>query len=205
MTPTAELRTVRAVLAYAEQLRNRAQRERDLDPYADPYSPSEGAARKVYQAALALVRRNDQADRIERTDEERADVAAGVALRELAARVVLQERATKEANVVSDRAEKRHARRQRQERAERQAAMAGLSLGTRLDRAVNALALLSETPAQSFSEEGVITSTKERSGPPRQALPPDRYSTLLADARHLVHRLEEELDHARRRTLKETA
>jgi hypothetical protein len=201
MTQT-ETMTVRAVLAYAEQLRSRAQREYTLDPYADPYAPSEAAARKVYQAAIATVRLNDRARGIERTERERVHEAAMTAQRELASRVVLQERETRHQRETAVRSEKRHARRQRLDRADHQAAIAQMSLGIRLDRVLQALDLLSEARTQALNEDRV-TGSPDRGGLPAFPRPSDRYSALREAARDLVFHLEEELAHARRREIRE--
>jgi hypothetical protein len=197
-----ELPTVKAVLAYAEQLRGRAERDRLADPYADPYAPSVAAARKVYQAAAATVRRNDEAAGLERPAEEQNAEAATMAQAELASRVVLNERETRRQREETHRSERRHARRQRIDRANRQAAQAGLSLGTRLDRVIAGLGLLSEISCAPLDSDR-ITGSPDRSRPPSGPRSRDRYTHLLGDVQELVFRLEEELSQARRREIRE--
>jgi hypothetical protein len=199
----ADQPTVRAVLKYAEQLRQRASRECLLDPYADPYAPSEAAARKVFQGLAAQIRRRAADAGIERPEEEIAGEAATAAIQELASRVVMRERETRHQREAAQRAERRHARRQRQARAEEQARLAGITLGDRLDRAMRDIEMLSEVRATALDADRITRSREQ--GLPSLPRPADRYQTLLQDARELVFRLEEELDHARRRKLKEPA
>jgi hypothetical protein len=205
---TAELATVRSVIAYAAQLRARAATARvEGDPYVEPYSPSEASARKVYQAEAALSRRLDSAaraneDYVPRSIEELQDEAAKRAINILAGRVAMHERETRQHREQAERAERRHARRQRVDRAEMQAALAQLSLGKRLDDVLRELNNLSEAPTWDWQADR-ISGSPERSTPPASPLPPDRYSRLRDDARDLVFRLEEELSHVRRREIRE--
>ena len=205
---TAELATVRSVIAYAAQLRTRAATARvEGDPYVEPYSPSEASARKVYQSEAALSRRLDASaradvDYVPRSIEELQDEAARRAINILAGRAAMHEHETRLHRDRAERAERRHARRQRMDRAEEQAALAELSLGQRLDDVLRELNKLSEAPTQDWQADR-ISGSPDRSTAPASPLPLDRYSRLREDARDLVFRLEEELGHVRRREIRE--
>ena len=172
-----ETPTVKAVLRYAEQLRERANRERLADPYADPYAPSEAAARKVFQSLAAQVRDRVTREGVEAEEHEVVGEAANAAIQELASRVVMRERETRMQREAAQRAERRHARRQRQARAEEQARLAGITLGDRLDRVMREIELLSEVRATALDADR-ITGSRERALP----FPPTTYGSLLDPA-----------------------
>lgn len=171
--------TVKAVLAYAGQLRDRADAAQLLDPHVELYRPSNDAARKVSQ-----------------------QFGPAEALRVLARRAREAELRSEEAN---ERAKQGHLRlvsHQLAAAGARDAELAQLSLGQRLDVALLGLSTTSEVSAVRLDSEPVSGS---RGG---SALPFRRrreVELLEGDAVHLVERCERELARSRRRLIETEA
>lgn len=152
--------TVKAVVAYAEQLRIQADRKVAADPWADPYRPSEAAARK-----LAQRRTNERIREITAmhlTDDERElllgdapHFGAQAALDELAARAAEQEAAERAQRERSERSLKRLQRHRAQDHRDQAARQRGLSPGQRLDHALARLAVVSDLPASRLDGDRV--------------------------------------------------
>lgn len=169
---TGEQVTVRAVLAEARRLRERAARERLLDPYAKPYELSDKAARNLSAqlgpaAAIQLLRlRAAVAQAKYREDQERAE-----------------------------RARRRLERRQKVTDAEHRHRLSGLSLGQRLDEALGSLVTVSEVAAAGMGEP--VTHGKPDAVAPRPS--ENRAGSLRERALLLVCEIEDEVPRSRRR------
>jgi hypothetical protein len=172
--------SVKAVVRYAQTLRERAARARVADPYADPYEPSLGHARNLctqHGPAEALRRLAAAARTHELRHQEGAERAARAAA-ELAAHQLIQA-------------------------GERDAQLAQLSLGQRLDVALLGLGMLSETSAAPMDGDR-ISGQK-----PGHVVLAGRLSMererLLADVAGLVARVERAAESGRRRLVEEEA
>lgn len=156
--------TVRAVVAYAEQLRAQADRKIAADPWADPYRPSEAAARKLAQRRTNERIRNLVADHragaitdatLEDQLAEAPHVGAQAALDELAARAADQEAAERAQRERSERSLKRLQRHRAQDYRDQAARQRGFSPGQRLDHALAQLAVVSDLPASRLDGDRV--------------------------------------------------
>jgi hypothetical protein len=166
--------TVKAVLVYAAQLRERADAARLRDPHIEPYRPSNDAARKVSQK-----------------------LGPEAALTELAKRAWLAEQRYEEGDEVAAAGRERLVRLQLVAAGERGAERERLTLGQRLDVAMLGLKLSSDVSAVQFDADPVS------GGKPSGGAPLSRRDRQLEDAlydvRRAVERLERELDGTRRR------
>lgn len=160
--------TLNAVLEYARQLNLRADVATARDPYADPYRPTEAAAKRVFYHHFAEVRRRDAADpEIETPDEiaQRAE-ASHLALGTLAGRAWEKQCAKQEADQVSKRSLERLQRRQRDTDRDRDQRRRGLTIGQRLDEALAAFSVVSSVNAAQvgWSTPGVDRPVPTSSG-----------------------------------------
>lgn len=164
--------TVKAVLQEAQRLRDRAIKERQADPWARPYDPSDSAARTLSQtigperAILELRRRADDARQEYREECEQAE-----------------------------RARKRHVRRMRLHEAEQRQRRSGMTLGARLDEVLGHLALISDARASNFE-------APVRQGKPGARILTgngDLYGSSRQQAVLLIAKLEDKLVEGRRR------
>lgn len=179
--PAPDSPTVKAVLAYAQQLRDQAERYARRHPgEGDLYAPSEAAARKVSQ-----------------------QLGPEQALHELRVRARAREMQLEEQQARAKAARREHhvhqsaAQRVRRELA----AVSSVTLGQRLDAALRGLDVLSETPAVRLDAEPVSGSKPGSGGLPMRR---QRERDVLAeDAQRIVARLERELDWSRRRLVEE--
>jgi hypothetical protein len=196
-----ERATLKAVIAYSEQLSMRAHRQMAGDPYAKPYYPTTAAARKVYHDHLAGIRRGDTDDTeadLEETEQEH--LAAERALATLRMRVVLRERESDGEIKEADRALKRLQKNKRRAELDRDAQRAGMSVGQRIDRALNALACVA---APGAAQIGSSTGA----GDPR-VMPSDHgdpAGEAAYVARQAMRKVEELLDRARARDVGKAA
>lgn len=165
--------TVKAVLAEAQRLRERAERELAADPYAKPYSPSD-------RLAYSLT----------------AQHGPEGALRELQRRAVEAAARYREQTEISERARKRLDRQHRVAEAGRRQRLSGMTLGQRLDEALAALSTASEVGAAGF--EAPVSHGKSDGGSPGQA--EGRALYLRERALLLVTQIEDEVPRGRRRT-----
>lgn len=175
--------TVAAVLKYARTLRERAQRARAGDPYATPYEISDQAARKVSQ-----------------------EFGPAKALEVIAGRAVLHERKQRESEARVARAASELYAHQMVSKGEREAHRSRWTVGQRLDHSLHALAMLSETSAAQLDGDR-ITGSRERSIPMlrKRERFEDTRESLMADAGHLVHRIEKYAESQKRRLVEEAA
>lgn len=145
-TTTEAPMTVKAVIAYAEQLRARAHRIRASDPYLEhnttyPYGPTDGAARREYTRQLVAIQNRDHDQLATVTDvdaflERQRAEAAERAISELRDRWQRREAAWKQDEQTADRSLARLRRRREAAQRDTDAQRAGLTLGQRLDAAL---------------------------------------------------------------------
>lgn len=165
---------MKAVLAYAAQLRERADAAKIRDPHVELYRPSNDAARKVsqqYGPERALQVLAERARRAElRYEEAETRSTAGMdRLRRLQLIVAGQ----------------RSVERER------------MTLGERLDLAMLGLKVVSDVSAPRLDAD-VVTGGKPGSGMPMSRRD-KQLDDAMFDARRAVERLERELDSSRRR------
>jgi hypothetical protein len=166
--------TVKAVLAYAAQLRERADAAQAHDPHCELYRPSNDAARKVSQQfgpEQALVKLAERARRSELRFEE--------------------------ANATADAGRDRLQRLQLVVAGERGVDRERLTLGQRLDAALLQLAVQSDVSAVQLDADPV-SGGKPSGGAPKSRRDRQRDDAIF-DARRAVERLEREADQTRRR------
>lgn len=170
--------TVKAVLAEAERLRLRASKERQGDPWARPYDPTDSAARTLSQqlgperAILELRRRADDAREEYREQTE-----------------------------LAERARKRHVRRQKIHEAETRQRRSGMTPGQRLDEVLREMSLVSDAPA------GVVERSVSQGKPGSKELQShgDRFGSARQEALLLIAKLEDRLEEGRRRLVEREA
>jgi hypothetical protein len=171
--------TVAAVLKYARELRERASRARVRDPYAKPYEITD-AARKVSQ-----------------------QFGPAKALEVIATRARSHELRIHEGEARAVRAHSELVAVQMVAKGERTAEQAAASLGERLDVALLAIGMCSETPAARLDGDRITGSkTPDRVWTGRRRLERD---AILGDAEHLVRRAERLVESTRRRMVEEQA
>jgi hypothetical protein len=174
------------VLQYAAELREQAAKARAADPNVELYAPSDDAARKVFEAAVRRVGKED---------------AGAAALVELARRAAQRELNVHEAEQRAEDGRRRLLELQLINGGEREAAVQVLSLGERLDLALWTLGLASEAKvSKAFDEQSPIRGGKGGAGLPWTS---DRHGELARDALGLVERLEREAERSRRRLVEE--
>jgi hypothetical protein len=132
----AEKPTIKAVLAYAQTLRQRGGLQIAKDPWAKPYQPSEAVARK-----LCVQHGPDRALEI------------------LAMRASMADKEYREEAEIAKRSLERHKRRTQHSDRDREQQKLGLTAGQRLDRA---LAAFSVVPAVSAAQVGWSTKGSDR-------------------------------------------
>jgi hypothetical protein len=172
--------TVKAVLRYATTLNERAARARAADIYAQPYEVSAKTARNLC-----------------------AQHGPAKALQELARRATAHELRQRDGQERAARAASEHAAHQLVAAGEREAQLAQLSLGQRLDVALIGLGTLSETSAAPLDGDRVSGSKAGHvvlAG--RRSLEHER---LCEDVLHLVLRVERAVESSRRRLIEEEA
>lgn len=167
------------VIAEARKLCKRAAEELSANPYAKVYAPSDAVARKVSQihgpekAIKILQERAQQTRHEQHTDDHEGE-----------------------------RARLRHERRQRDAHRDREAELAGKTLGRRLDDVLLGLAVLQTTPAARMDTDVVRDGGggKDNKNPvPR--MNDDTAAKARTDAHKLVRNLELQLQSARRRLM----
>jgi hypothetical protein len=172
--------TVKAVVRYATTLTERASRARTADPYAEPYEVSAKTARNLC-----------------------AQMGPAKALQELARRATAHELRQRDGQERAARAASELAAHQLVAAGERDAQLAQLSLGQRLDVALLGLGMLSETSAAPMDGDR-ISGQK-----PGHVVLAGRLSMererLLADVAGLVARVERAAESGRRRLVEEEA
>lgn len=157
-----EAATVRAAVAYANQLRLKGDIEAARDPYASPYRPTEASARKLCarkanEAVLEL-----PADATpEQVEQARATgPARAIAYMAMRAKQHATDRA--EQDEISHRAEQRLKRRQEQHRKHRDQERAHLSPGKRIDDAIARLSLVASPAAAKLGRDVGEDAEKDR-------------------------------------------
>jgi hypothetical protein len=205
---TTDRPTIKAVIAYADRLRARAENvmnpdSRAYDPYARPYYPTTYAARKVYHDALAAIQREDAAllaaepDTLIDADDQRHR-AAERALATMATRARRRELEHADEELTAQRALDRHKRRQRQSAHDRDAVREGWTLGQRLD---HALAQFSVIAAPGAAPVGKQVGKGDPGGVSNHGDPSGEAAYV---ARKLIRQVEELLDKARLRDTRST-
>lgn len=168
--------TVRGVLAYAAQLRQRADTAKLKDPHVELYRPSNDAARKVSQ-----------------------EHGPAEALRILATRARTAELRNEEADERGHESRARLVTHQLVARGERDVERARLTLGARLDAAMQVINLVSDVSAVQFDADRVSHGGAESAAPKSRR---DRQrDDAVYDVRRAVERLEREAESTRRRLL----
>lgn len=114
--------TVKAVLAYAAQLRREAEREIALDPFASPYAPTDASARK------ACSRLGPEA-----------------AIDSMRKRAAMHKYDARQHAVIADRSENVHKGRQRKHRETREKQRAHLTPGRRIDNAIARMSMVASS------------------------------------------------------------
>lgn len=196
--PRTEPMTLKAVLAYQQTLQLRAAIAKARNPWADPYVPTEEAAKRLFYLRLTEVRRRDElatqeAEQAETpvpefTDEQQRDQAAHLAVETLASRAREVEREQQEADRVANRSLERLQRRRREAERDRQQKRNELTVGQRLDRA---LAAFSVVPATGAAQIGWSTPGSDRPGLAKHG-DPCREAHYVA--RKAIREIEELLD-----------
>ncbi len=222
-TEQASKPTVRAVVAYAEQLREEAVRRAAKDPWTEPYRPTEAAARKLTQRLTNqriadLARRFDAGEFTTPTGDldhdtynELVDDAphhgAAAAIAELTRRAAEQLGAERAARERSERAALRLRKHHDQDARDQAARRKGMSPGQRIDIALANLHCVTDVSASRLDGDRVSGSTE-------QPLPVDSDGYAhLEDAFTIARRkvlaladeLEQLLDGERRRNVRTAA
>lgn len=180
---STDLPTRQRVLQYAAELRDRAERCRDLNVRQRMYAPSKEAASRECSKQTAL---------------HGKELGPQKALEVLARRAFEAERAIEDAEVAARESRRRLVIAQSVANGERDAVRSGLSLGQRLDAALLALGLASEARTVQLDADRV-RGDKEWS-PPRTS---DAHGDLESEARALVERVEARAQRARRLLVEE--
>ena len=173
---TAEQPTIKAVLAYAQTLRQRGESQRARDPWAKPYEPSEATARKLC------------------TQHGPAE-----ALQILAGRAASAEREYREEAEIARFSLERHKRRVQKTDRDREQQRQELTVGQRLDKA---LAAFSVIPAVGAAQIGWSTKGSEKPGLTKHGDPSGEAHYI---ARKAVREVEQLLDRHQRRDLDRAA
>lgn len=170
------------MLAYAAQLRERAEQARVRDPNADLYAPTKDAASRLCSEMTGRVGKED---------------GPAAAIVELARRARLRELKVEEEGAHASARRSAHRLHLLRSAGEREADVSRLSLGERLDMALMGLGLVSEaSAARAFDEQDRVTGSKSAgSGLPRVD---DRHGDLEVQVLRLVERAEREAQRARR-------
>lgn len=201
MKPKPQPYTLNAVLEYARTLNLRADIAVARDPYADPYRPTEGAAKRVFYHHYAEIRRRDDANpEITQPDEiaQRSE-AAQLSLQTLAGRIREKERGKQQDDQISKRSLERHQRRQREAAKDREQRRRGLTIGQRLDGALAAFSVVGSTSAAQIGwstpggERGLPTSDGDAAGEAKYV------------ALKMVREIEDLLDNHQRRNVANAA
>lgn len=202
--------TLQAVVAYADQLRDRA--DRILDPgkpgydcYAKPYYPTTAAARKVYHDHLAQITRRDYdmlgADPDYEIDaDSQKHEAAELAMATLAARAAMRERERTQDDQTANHSLKRLTRQRQRHKRDLEAQRLELTPGQRLDRALAGFATIAAPGAAQIG--GDTPAGDPRSMPAHHGDPGGEAAYL---ARKAIQQIEELLDQARARDLNRAA
>lgn len=170
--------TIKAVLAEAQRLRERAEIVRDNDPWAKPYVPSD---RLAYQLASQLGPEGAIAE-LRRRSDERDDEYRKESERSKRSREALQQH-----HAAADE--------------ERERMLKPLTLGQRLDEALAALSLVST--AQAASLEPSVSAGKPDAHAPQPV--ENRVGSFADRALRLVVEIESELPRTRRRITRRAA
>lgn len=201
MKPKPQPYTLNAVLEYARTLNLRADIAVARDPYADPYRPTEGAAKRVFYHHYAEIRRRDDANpEITQPDEiaQRSE-AAQLSLQTLAGRIREKERGKQQDDQISKRSLERHQRRQREAAKDREQRRRGLTIGQRLDGALAAFSVVGSTSA---AQIGWSTPGGERGLPASDG---DAAGEAKYVALKMVREIEDLLDNHQRRNVANAA
>jgi hypothetical protein len=186
--------TAKSVLDYAARLRTQAQAIVAGDPYAEPYRPSEAAAKrlcqlKVKERLLAL-----EADHTPEEADRARSRGCEDALQELRWRSGHADRVRREQLVQDGYAEKRMKRIQEEARQEAQALRHMLTVGQRVDDAIAKLSVVASGPGVNWDPK--ITGTREAQSPRFHGDPAER---ARSRALRLVKELERDVEQAQRR------
>lgn len=196
---TPQPHTLNAVLEYARTLNLRADIAVARDPYADPYRPTEAAARRVFYTHYATVRARDELSATEVDEIAQRSDAAQLALQTLAGRTREKERAKQQDDQTSKRALERHQRRQREAARDRDQRRRGLTIGQRLDEA---LARFSVIPSVGAAEIGWSTPGTDQPLPTSHG---DTGGEAKYIALKVVRQVEDLLDNHQRRNVANAA
>jgi hypothetical protein len=193
--PKPQTFTLNAVIEYARTLNLRADLAAARDPYADPYRPTEAAAKRVFYHHLAAIRDAES----EQDEVTQRSEAAKLALNTIAGRARDKEREHQENELVSKRSLERHQRRQREAARDRDARRRGLTAGQRLDRALAQFSVIGSVGA---AQIGWSTPGSE------QPLPAN-HGDAGGEARYLalkvIREIEDLLDRHQRRDVSNAA
>lgn len=198
--------TVRAVVAEAERLRDRAHHQRQEDPYASPYAPTEAAARWLCaqqtrevreELTLELATTSDR-KRVEADLENAGSIGAQRAIRVLTTRAAMHERQQQRLNEMSDRARLRLAHKQAAADRDRKAVREARSPGRRIDQALAELTMIACPAAQSLDGDVISHGKAGTRAPSFASGAGERAATHAIRAAEYA---EQQLDLARRRNV----
>jgi hypothetical protein len=176
MSKTQQQPTIKAVLAYAQTLRQRAETQKVRDPWAKPYEPSEAVARKLC---------------VQHGPED--------ALQLLAGRAAAAEREYRQEAEIAKFSLERHKRRTQKADRDREKERLSLTAGQRIDRA---LAAFSVIPAASAAHIGWSTKTSDKPSLKNHGDPSSEAKYVALKAAREVENL---LDRHQRRDLDKAA
>lgn len=176
MKTTQEQPTIKAVLAYAQTLRQRGETQKLRDSWAKPYQPSEATARKLC-----------------------SQHGAAEALQVLATRAALADREYREEAEVAKFSLERHKRRAQKTDREREQQRQGLTPGQRVDKA---LAAFSVVPAVGAAQIGWSTKGSDKPGLTKHGDPAGEARYIAFKAAREIESL---LDRHQRRDLDKAA
>lgn len=201
--------TTRAVVKYADELRAAAERQMARDPYAKPYYPTTAAARQLVKRIANQIERETRGAL---ADQPEADVEAAVAearalaperaIEHLRRRAATADGEHRRATAESDRSLQRLQRRKAQHARDVAALRAGLTLGQRIDRALDGLKVVAAASAGPRADDQRVHGG-ERSQQPPWAGDPHGYGRDRAH--RLAQRLEALLEAARTRDVEKAA
>lgn len=160
--------TVKAAVEYAKKLRDEADREERVDPYASGYRPTEAAARK-----------------------DSARFGPEEAINRMRRRVAMHKRDARMHAQIAERSLTVHKGRQRKHRETREKQRAHLSPGTRIDGAIGRMSVVA-SPAGAQIGQSVTGGTPDHT-PPFCVDAADKARRIAAKAVREIEDLEDEL------------
>lgn len=191
---STELPTIKAALKYGDDLRAAAMRLTAEDVYAKPWYPTTHGIRKLVQRCTNQRRGDAIAAGLADDQVKQAELMGpSDAITYMAGKWINSITAHKEQTQLSERAQARHARRQRQAIRDREALLQNLSPGQRIDKAIAELSTVGAVKAQVLDPDKVhgTTTNPDADGMPKGPGDP------AARAKHLAHQAVREIENER--------